>query len=177
MPSFRRVKIETLEVRLENLIADYQAASRQISLQLDEVSRQRLQRQIESLEQDIETIEAELAALRAEGDPDIVSETSLHSASSGSASSLVSPATGEVNTGVLRQLLLAAFDDEDFTNFCFDHFPEVHNRFSGGMSRSSKVQELIDFCQRRLLFGNLLALIQSENPAQYQKFSSFLFDS
>ena len=51
MPSFRQVKIKTLETRLDHLIADYQAASRQISLQLDEVSRQRLQRQIENLEQ------------------------------------------------------------------------------------------------------------------------------
>jgi hypothetical protein len=175
MPSFRRVKIETLEARLENLITDYQAASRQISLQLDEVSRQRLQRQIESLEQDIETVEAELATLRAEGDLAGLSGASPDSTLPSSASSPV--LSGEINTAVLRQLLLAAFDDEDFTNFCFDHFPEVHNRFSGGMSRSSKVQELIDFCQRRLLFDKLLVLVQSENPAQYQKFSPHVFDT
>jgi hypothetical protein len=173
MPSFRRVKIETLEARLENLIADYQAAGRQISLQLDEVSRQRLQRQLQALEQEIETVEAELAALRAEGDQDEMPADSPD----GSVSNPLPPITGEVNTGVLRQLLLAAFDDEDFTNFCFDHFPEVHNRFSGGMGRSSKVQELIDYCQRRLLFDKLLALVQSENPAQYQKFSPHIFDS
>jgi hypothetical protein len=171
MPSFRRVKIETLEARLENLIADYQAAGQQISRQLDEVSRQRLQRQIQALEQEIEVIEADLTALRAEGDP-----AGLPEASPDSASNPAPPATGEVNTRVLRQLLLAAFDDEDFTNFCFDHFPEVHNRFSGGMSRSSKVQELIDYCQRRLAFDKLLALVKSENPAQYQKFSPFIFD-
>lgn len=177
MPSFRRVKIETLEARLENLIADYQAAGRQISLQLDAVSRQRLQRQLQALEQEIETVEAELAVLRTEDDPAGMPEASPDSTSSDSAPNSVPPATGEVNTRVLRQLLLAAFDDEDFTNLCFDHFPEVHSRFSGGMSRSGKVQELIDYCQRRLVFDKLLALVKSENLAQYQKFSPFIFDA
>jgi hypothetical protein len=115
--------------------------------------------------------------LRAEGDPPGRPGASPDPPPSGAAPDPAPSATAEVNIAVIRQLLLAAFDDEDFTDFCFDHFPEVHNKFSSGMSRSGKVRRLIDYCQRRLVFAELLALVESENPAQYQKFSPFIFDT
>ena len=32
------------------------------------------------------------------------------------------------NTAAIRRLLLAAFNDEEFTFFCYDHFQEVYVR-------------------------------------------------
>jgi hypothetical protein len=78
------------------------------------------------------------------------------------------------NTTAIRQLLTAAFSDEELTAFCFDNFPEVYDKFGGGMSRTGKVQELIEHCQKRLLFDKLLQLVEQANPAQYERFRAQL---
>ncbi len=72
MSSFRQIKIETLETRLKNLIADYQAANNQLNNELDEVNRGRLKRQIETLEQEIEQVESQLDSLRSESDTNLI---------------------------------------------------------------------------------------------------------
>jgi TIR domain-containing protein/effector-associated domain 7 (EAD7)-containing protein len=49
----------------------------------------------------------------------------------------------------LRRALRAAFDDSQFDAFCLDIFPEVYERFTGGMDRDRKTTLLLDHCRRR----------------------------
>ncbi|HMQ50996.1 MAG TPA: hypothetical protein PKE64_09120 [Anaerolineae bacterium] len=76
----------------------------------------------------------------------------------------------QYNTAVIRRLLTMVFNDEDFTIFCYDHFPQVHKEFTRGMSFSAKVHLLVDQCHRTSSFGELLSLVRQINPQQYQAF-------
>jgi len=64
----------------------------------------------------------------------------------------------------LRGLLIASFNDEEFTIFCYDHFKKVHQDFTDGMTFGKKVQLLIEHCERNKLFGELLSLLQPDQP-------------
>ena len=73
-----------------------------------------------------------------------------------------------VNTEVVRQLLIASFDDTDLMVLCFDRFYPVYNeKISDGMSKSKKVQSLLDYCVRQGLLEALLELVKERNPYQY----------
>ena len=61
--SLKEVKRQALEERHANLLSDYKAASAQLDQALDDVSRNRLKRQLEALERDITQVEADIAAL------------------------------------------------------------------------------------------------------------------
>jgi hypothetical protein len=83
------------------------------------------------------------------------------------------PATGW-NTATIRELLMTAFNDEELTTLCFDHFRPVYQEFSTGMSMGQKTQRLLDHCERHDQFGKLLALVQERNPVQYARFEGRL---
>jgi hypothetical protein len=83
----------------------------------------------------------------------------------------VSPAW---NTAALRDLLNAAFNDEELTTLCFDYFRPVYDDFAGGMSKGQKVQRLLDYCSRRELVDELLAAVRKANPAQFRRFEDRL---
>lgn len=70
----------------------------------------------------------------------------------------------------MRSLIEAALDDEELTTLAFDHFREVYERFAGGMSKSQKIQVLIEHCERKMRIPELLANMKTANPAQYAKF-------
>jgi hypothetical protein len=70
----------------------------------------------------------------------------------------------------VRELLTAAFNDEELTTLCFDHFRAVYEEFSSGMSKSQKLQRLIDYCERRAALDRLFSLVMERNPAQYRRF-------
>lgn len=74
------------------------------------------------------------------------------------------------STAAVRDLLTAAFDDEELTTLCFDHFRPVYEDFSVGMSKKLKIQRLLDHCDRQGQIEELLALVQKHNPAQYARF-------
>lgn len=74
------------------------------------------------------------------------------------------------NTATIRQLLNAVFSDEELTTFCYDHFRPVYEKFASGMDRLSKIQLLIEYCERRDEFDRLLAQVKEINPKQYDKF-------
>ena len=78
------------------------------------------------------------------------------------------------NTTAIRDLLNAAFDDEELTTLCFDHFRPVYEDFSVGMSKKLKIQRLLDHCDRQGQIEELLALVQKRNPAQYARFQPSL---
>ncbi len=71
---------------------------------------------------------------------------------------------------VIRELVLAAFGDEDFVIFCRDHFPAVGRQFTTGQTQGARVQLLLDYVERYGHLDKLLADIQTANPYQYQKF-------
>jgi len=80
------------------------------------------------------------------------------------------------NTAAVRDLLSAAFSDEEFVTFCFDYFPAVHEGLGGGMGKRQKLQRLLEHCLRRGQMEELLARVRACNPAQYVRFAAQLGD-
>jgi hypothetical protein len=74
----------------------------------------------------------------------------------------------------IRKLLTKAFNDQDFTIFCYDNFLDVYQEFADGLTFGRKVQLLIDYCERNNLFDDLLSLVKNYNPAKYAELSSTL---
>lgn len=62
-PPFQQIKSHILETRRENLIAEYEAANKQLDDELNEANRLRLKRRIKELEQEISEAESELRSL------------------------------------------------------------------------------------------------------------------
>ena len=78
------------------------------------------------------------------------------------------------NTAAVRDLLLAAFSDEELVTFCFDYFSAVHEELGSGMGKGQKVQRLLEHCLRRGQIEDLLARVRACNPAQYARFAARL---
>ncbi len=77
----------------------------------------------------------------------------------------------EWNTEAMRELLSAAFSDEEITTLCFDHFRAVYEDFSSGMSKSAKIQRLVEHCDRNTQMEALAREIERRNRAQYARFA------
>jgi|WetSurMetagenome_2_1015567.scaffolds.fasta_scaffold70154_2 hypothetical protein len=84
------------------------------------------------------------------------------------------PAQPAINTAAVRELLMAAFSDEELTTFCYDNFRPVYEEFATGMSRTQKVQMLVAYCERRGEMAGLLARVERANPYQYGRFAERL---
>jgi Effector-associated domain 7 len=69
----------------------------------------------------------------------------------------------------IRKLLMDAFSDEEIQTLCFDHFPQVLDEFSAGMSKSDKVLRLLIHCRHYDLASQLLSAIHDVRPSQYAK--------
>lgn len=99
---------------------------------------------------------------------------------SGTSGASASPAPGPAaqpaawNRAVLRQLLADAFNDEELSTFCFDHFPAVYEGFGSGMSKGDKVLRLVDYCIRREQVAALLAAVREANSAQHGRYEARL---
>jgi len=78
------------------------------------------------------------------------------------------------NLTAIRQLIIEAFDDEELTIFCYDHFSEVIERFGTGMSKSAKALHLVTYCDRREQLGSLLERIKAARPEKYEKYQARL---
>ena len=74
------------------------------------------------------------------------------------------------NTAAIRQLLFEAFSDEEINTFCFDYFLPLYQNFAQGMSKSDKIQQLLDYCARHGELERLLLLVKEENPYQYGRY-------
>lgn len=75
---------------------------------------------------------------------------------------------------VVRELINAAFNDEELIICCYDHFRSVHDQFSTGMSKGQKIQCLLDYANRYGQVERLLALIEQLNPSQYTRYKDRL---
>ena len=74
------------------------------------------------------------------------------------------------DTAAIRKLLMAVFDDQDLTIFCFDYFRPVYDNFASEMGHLLKIQLLIDHCEKHNKFDHLLTLVKQTNPVQYHQF-------
>lgn len=90
--------------------------------------------------------------------------------SADSNASLNSEATLETEMAAIRQLLFDAFSDDELTTFCFDYFLPVYQNFAYGMSKSDKIQRLLDYCVRLGQFERLLTLVKRQNPYQFDRY-------
>ncbi len=75
------------------------------------------------------------------------------------------------NTSVIRELLQDAFDDEELDIFCYDYYRPVFKQFASGMSHRIKIQRLIEHCEKRKKFDELLPQVMEINRKQYDKSS------
>lgn len=80
------------------------------------------------------------------------------------------------STAAIRELLTAAFSDDELTTLCFDHFRPVYQEFSTGMSLGQKIQRLLDYGERYQQVEKLLAIVRERNPAQYARFERRLIE-
>jgi hypothetical protein len=74
------------------------------------------------------------------------------------------------NTETLRELLVAAFNDEDLLLFCADHFKEVRADFTTGQSQKMRIQTLMEYCERRGITDRLVHLVKRSYPNKYAEF-------
>jgi pSer/pThr/pTyr-binding forkhead associated (FHA) protein len=84
------------------------------------------------------------------------------------------PARAQWSSVAIRKLLIAAFNDEELTALCFDHFPDVYEQFGGGMGKTQKIQRLMEHCGRHRQFDQLLVRVHERNPDQYDYFETQL---
>lgn len=75
--------------------------------------------------------------------------------------------TSKKITTVLLKMLRAAFDDEELTTLCFEHFRHVYDKFASGTGRLVKIRLLVEYCERYGEVNELLNLIKEQNPHQY----------
>ena len=73
------------------------------------------------------------------------------------------------NTADIRQYLTSSYSDEELITLCADYFRDVYDNFAVGMTKTAKIQLLLDHCQRRELMPNLLAALERDRPEQYRK--------
>jgi outer membrane protein assembly factor BamB len=100
---------------------------------------------------------------------DVGGDVIMGRADGGEDEAIPSPAS-PWNTAAIRDLLTAAFSDEELTTLCFDHFRPVYQDFSTGMSKGQKIQLLLDHCIRLDRVAELLEYVKRRNPAQYDRF-------
>ena len=74
------------------------------------------------------------------------------------------------NFAAIRELVDAAFGDEDLSEFCFDHFPRVYEQFTAGQTKGARVRMLVGYARRHGLVDQLLAEVERANPHKYAEF-------
>lgn len=78
------------------------------------------------------------------------------------------------NISIIRRLLIEALGDEELTILCFDHFREVHQQFTVGLTFTAKVQLLLEHCERNHSLDRLLAMVKTLNPNKYAELEVLL---
>ena len=90
-----------------------------------------------------------------------------------------SPASAQATAPVsyklpnIRKFLENAFNDTELKTLCMDYFPEVENRLSDGMSKSQKINELLDYCKRNLQFPELLQAMEDSGKKQFELYKPY----
>ncbi len=99
----------------------------------------------------------------------IVDELAAPETAASDEAAMVEPGSA-VDTAAIRQLLFDAFNDEELNAFCFDYFLPLYQDFTQGMSKSDKIQRLLDYSMRHNQIDRLLELVEERNPAQFERY-------
>ena len=79
------------------------------------------------------------------------------------------------NRAQLRQFLQKYYSDEELEILVFDHFPEVGDLFTIGMTKPQKVMQLIGYAERSGMAEKLLVVAGSgSKAAAYQQFFAYV---
>jgi len=73
----------------------------------------------------------------------------------------------------IQKLLMGAFDDAGFNQFCMFYFDDIYNSFADGQGKNQKVMKLLDYCKRFLKFQYLLDNVQDTNQAQFEMYKPY----
>ncbi|MCU0501772.1 MAG: hypothetical protein MUC51_08405 [Anaerolineae bacterium] len=73
----------------------------------------------------------------------------------------------DYNTAPLREFIIEHFSDQELATFSFDNFRYAYEGFAEGMSKTEKVQRLIESCVRRDELLSLLAALRKERTRLY----------
>lgn len=82
----------------------------------------------------------------------------------------------QLDVAVVCDLMRDAFTAKDLMRFCRDRaiFSPVQSRFGPSPSLEDVIDGLVEYCQKRLLFPELLSEIRLVNPRQYERYLSQL---
>jgi hypothetical protein len=80
--------------------------------------------------------------------------------------------TGPKDTGIIRQLLDSAFDDEELLTFAYDYFRPVYAEMEPGLSKRMRIQRLIESAERDNRLDYLLDQVARARPNEYRQFST-----
>jgi pimeloyl-ACP methyl ester carboxylesterase len=72
-----------------------------------------------------------------------------------------------LDSAATRRLVAEAFSDEEIGEVAFDRFPAVFAQFAAGMSRSQKIQRLVEFAARQRMLSVLQEEVRERNPGAY----------
>lgn len=77
-----------------------------------------------------------------------------------------------VDIAAVCDLIRAAFTVKDLMRFCRDRpvFSPLQSRFGPNPSLEDAIDSLVEYCEKRLLFPELLSEIQLVNPRQYERY-------
>ena len=79
---------------------------------------------------------------------------------------------GRYNIGAVCDLIRAAFTPDDLRRFCRDRstFADLRNFFGPDSGLERMIDHVVEFCQTRYLFADLLREIKAYSPRQYDRF-------
>jgi len=75
------------------------------------------------------------------------------------------------DTGIIRQLLDSAFDEEELLTFAYDYFRPVYAEMQPGLSKRMRIQMLIESAERQGRLDYLLDQVALARPNEYRQFS------
>ena len=78
------------------------------------------------------------------------------------------------NMHAIREFIRDYFNEEDLDTLCFDYFHEVTERFGTGMSKNTKIMQLVTYFDHRGKLDELLEKIKGERPEQYEEYKAQL---
>ena len=71
--------------------------------------------------------------------------------------------------GTIRQFLVEHYNDDELTQFGFDHFHAVYQNFAADMTVGRKALLLVDYCHRRDLLPSLLSILKKDRPEPFRR--------
>lgn len=83
--------------------------------------------------------------------------------------------TKQVNTGILREFLKAAFSDQEIKDLAFDKFRAVYDQFGSDMGKDRKISELIEYCMRYCTLDDLISEAKARNISQFRNYETRLY--